>query len=144
MLPGVFFLDGNANVTQGVPDLFILWRDTWAALEVKASRTAKRQPNQPYYVDYLNWMSFARFVNPSNKAEVLRALQLTFHARRPARLPVSQQLALDELRRRQAPAGIPEQSGSETRDAIARTRAQPNQSRRAAATRKQNTKPVRK
>ena len=43
---------------QGIPDLLILHKDKWATLECKAKKGAKKQNNQPYYVDKMNKMSF--------------------------------------------------------------------------------------
>ena len=67
---------------QGIPDLLVLYRNMWAALECKKSARAKRQPNQEYYVGLMNEMSFARFIHPENKEEVLNELQQTFRAKR--------------------------------------------------------------
>ena len=63
---------------QGIPDLLVLYKNTWASLECKKSASAKRRPNQEYYVGLMNEMSFSRFVYPENKEEVLHALQQTF------------------------------------------------------------------
>lgn len=64
---------------QGIPDLLVLYKDKWASLENKKSKDAKHQPNQDYYVDKMNDMSFSRFVYPENKDEVLRDLQRVFN-----------------------------------------------------------------
>lgn len=63
---------------QGIPDLLVLYKDRWAALECKRSANAKKQPNQEYYVGLMDDMSFSRFVSPENKEEVLNELYQAF------------------------------------------------------------------
>ena len=68
----------DSSYIQGIPDLLVLFKDKWALLEVKRSKNAKHRPNQDYYVDKLNGMSFSRFIFPENKDEVLRDLSIAF------------------------------------------------------------------
>lgn len=79
-LPGslVFHLDPNER--QGSPDLLVLYQDRWAALEGKKEKNASHRPNQDYYVNLMNRMSFARFIYPENREEVLNELQRSFKA----------------------------------------------------------------
>lgn len=76
--PGCIVLKNDAGYLQGFPDLTVFYKDRWAALECKQSKGARHQPNQEYYVNYLNGMSFARFIFPENEEEVLRDLERTF------------------------------------------------------------------
>ena len=65
---------------QGIPDILILKDDHWASLETKRATDASKRPNQEYYVDKMNKMSFSRFICPENKEEVLHELQQTFES----------------------------------------------------------------
>lgn len=86
--PGCFIMKQDSSYRQGVPDLLILHNDRWAMLEVKASEKAAHQPNQGFWVRELHEMSFAAFVYPENKDEVLDALQSAFEFRRSARASI--------------------------------------------------------
>ena len=72
---GSVVLKNDANYLQGFPDLLILWGPRWAALEVKQSTRSRRQPNQAYYVDLLDGMSFAAFICPDNKEHILNEME---------------------------------------------------------------------
>ena len=83
-LPGCIVT--KINTRQGLPDLLVLYKDRWAMLECKRTGSANRQPNQDYYVDLLDRMSFSRFIYPENKSEVLDELCETFKSAGAARL----------------------------------------------------------
>jgi len=80
LFPGCVILKNDPNYIQGFPDLLILYKDKWAALECKESQFADRQPNQEYYVEYLNDMSFSDFIYPNNEEEILDELQCAFES----------------------------------------------------------------
>ena len=80
--PGCIVLKNDANYIQGFPDLLLLVEDKWFALEVKATRRSSVQPNQEYYIDILDQMSFATFIYPDNKEEVIHEIQQSLRARR--------------------------------------------------------------
>lgn len=70
----------DCNYIQGIPDLLILWNDKWATLECKLRSSASRRPNQQYFVDKMNDMSFSRFIFPENKDVVLNELCKSFQS----------------------------------------------------------------
>lgn len=83
---GCYILKNDASYLQGIPDLIFLYGSFWAMLEVKKSANEFHQPNQDYYVEELNAMSFAAFIYPENEDEVFRALQSAFQPRGHARI----------------------------------------------------------
>lgn len=76
--PGCVVLKNDSSYLQGIPDLSIFYKDKWAALEVKKSANASHQPNQDYYVNKMNEMSYSKFIYPENKEEVLNELKHKF------------------------------------------------------------------
>ena len=80
MFKGCLVLKNDPDYIQGIPDLLILYKEKWAALECKKSAKAIKQPNQEYYVGQMDGMSFSRFVYPENKEAVLNELQQAFES----------------------------------------------------------------
>ena len=76
--PGCVVTKLDSGDIQGIPDLLVLYEDKWATLECKKSEKAKKQPNQEYYVNQMNNMSYSRFIYPENKEEVLNDLREKF------------------------------------------------------------------
>lgn len=83
-LPDCIVAKEDCNDIQGIPDLIILLGKKWATLEVKKSLEDRKKPrpNQEYYVNRMNDMSFSRFIYPENEKEVLDELCKTL---RPGR-----------------------------------------------------------
>ena len=77
---GAFVLKTNPNYIQGVPDLLVLHKNKWAAIECKNSMHAQKQPNQEYYINMFNEWSCAIFAFPENEEEVLGILERYFNA----------------------------------------------------------------
>ena len=82
LLPGVIILKNDPNYIQGFPDLTILYKDRWALLEIKRGKNATRQPNQEHYILTAKAMSYASFIYPENREEVLDELQRALRSQR--------------------------------------------------------------
>ena len=78
LYPGCVILKNDSSYIQGFPDWTILYKDKWVVLEAKKDKNARKQPNQEYYVNRLDGMSYSRFVYPENKDEVLLELRKIF------------------------------------------------------------------
>ena len=76
--PGCIVMKNDAQLKQGIPDLLILHKDKWAALEVKNSEKAHHQPNQDIYVANMKQMSYATFIYPENEDSVFKDLEEVF------------------------------------------------------------------
>lgn len=85
LFPGCIVLKNDPNYIQGIPDLLVLYKKKWAALECKKTKNAKHRPNQDYYVDKMAKMSYANFVYPENKEVVLSDLEKSFKPNRKTR-----------------------------------------------------------
>jgi len=80
MFPGCIITQMDPNDIQGIPDLLILWQNKWATLECKKSQKASHRPNQDYYVEKMNNMSYSSFIFPENKEVILGELQQAFRS----------------------------------------------------------------
>lgn len=86
LFPGCVVIKNDPTYIQGIPDLLILYKDKWAALECKRSERESHRPNQDYYISKLDEMSYAAFVYPENKEVILNELQQALRSRRKTRL----------------------------------------------------------
>ena len=74
--PGAVIIKTNpSNQLSGFPDLLILYKSRWAALETKKSSKDRQGQNQIWWAIELNKMSFASFIYPEVEREVLNELQ---------------------------------------------------------------------
>jgi hypothetical protein len=78
IFPECIVLKNDSGYIQGIPDLLVLYKNKWAALECKKNARAAIRPNQEYYIGLMNRMSFSRFICPENKERVLDELQRAF------------------------------------------------------------------
>lgn len=78
--PGCIVMKNDADYIQGIPDLTVLYNNKWGMLECKKTENASKRPNQEYYISKCNEMSFAKFISPENKEDVLNELERSFKA----------------------------------------------------------------
>lgn len=70
----VIVLKNDPDYIQGFPDLTILGKKRYAVLECKRSKDASHQPNQDFYINKANILSYGRFIYPENEDEILEEL----------------------------------------------------------------------
>lgn len=78
LFKGAIILKNDSGYLQGIPDWVMLFKDKWALLEIKRFANSKKQPNQDFYIDLANRMSFGRFIHQENKTEVFEELKRFF------------------------------------------------------------------
>lgn len=74
LFPGCIVMKNDTAYIQGIPDLTILYKNKWATLECKKSEDAPHRPNQDYFVNSMNEMSFSSFIFPENEMETINKL----------------------------------------------------------------------
>ncbi len=76
--PEAIIINVDPTNFRSFPDTIVLLGDRWAAFEIKRYARASKRPNQNFYIDLLENISFARFVYPENMEEVLDELEDAF------------------------------------------------------------------
>lgn len=70
--PGSIVMKNDPTYIQGIPDLTMLYKNTFVAFECKRSETASRQPNQEWYINEIKKMGgLAYFIYPENMEEII-------------------------------------------------------------------------
>lgn len=78
LLPGCVVLVKPGYYIQGFPDLLILYKNQWAALECKQSARAAYQPNQEWWIGELDTIGFALMICPENSKEIIDEVLRSF------------------------------------------------------------------
>ncbi len=77
-------LKNNSGYRQGIPDLSVFLPGFWAWLEVKPEKPTRAEdwePNQEWYVEWANRLTFGATIYPENEKEVLDALVSAYKLR---------------------------------------------------------------
>lgn len=85
LLPGAIVLKNDEQYRPGIPDLTVFYGERWAMLEVKQNEKSPYRPNQEWYLEQVNGMSYSATIYPSNEKEVLREVQSALQPNRPTR-----------------------------------------------------------
>lgn len=89
MFPGCVVQKLDSSYQQGIPDLLVLFGKRWAILEVKRKKPTREsdwEPNQQWFIEQFDRMSFSACIYPENAEDVLNDLQQTFSPRRATRI----------------------------------------------------------
>lgn len=78
LIPGCVVLVKPGYHIQGFPDLMVLYKNHWAALECKQSLKAAYQPNQEWWIRELDEMGFAAMICPENCKEIIDEVLRSF------------------------------------------------------------------
>lgn len=78
LLPGCVVLVKPGYYVQGFPDLLVLYKNQWAALEVKRARNSPYQPNQEWWIAELDTIGFASMICPENLKEIIDEVLRSF------------------------------------------------------------------
>lgn len=78
LLPECVVLVKPGYYIQGFPDLMILYKNRWAALECKQSESSRYQPNQQWWIGELNEMGYAAMICPENCKEIIDEVLQSF------------------------------------------------------------------
>ena len=81
LYPECIIVEADPTYFWSVPDVYFFLGSFWAALEFKRTEGSSRRPNQEYWVEVLDKMSFARFVYPGVEEEVLSELEAAIQNR---------------------------------------------------------------
>lgn len=76
-----YVLNLDGSYIQGFPDILVLYKGRWAALECKRDSKSPWQANQEYYLDALNKLSFASVIYPAIEDEVINDLHQALRIR---------------------------------------------------------------
>lgn len=89
--PGCIVMKNDPNYIQGIPDLTVLYGKRWATLECKRSKKERHRPNQDYYVETMNKLSYSSFIYPENREKIFDELEQAFKPRRQPRVSKREQ-----------------------------------------------------
>lgn len=85
--PGCVVIKNDPNQIQGFPDLTIFFGSKWAMLEVKASETSSKRPNQDYWINKMSDLGYADYISPMYFDVIFQELREYFDY--PRKMPLT-------------------------------------------------------